>query len=566
MEDIVLTSSSGAELTLTSQPDVSIQLGDIGGPIGPQGPTGQQGPAGPQGVPGPSGPSGTIHSVVAGTNITVDNTDPANPKISTTGTTSPLTAKGDVYTFSTTNDRLPVGTDGQILTADSTKTTGLKWAAAPVSGVTSVSVASANGIAGTVTNPTTTPAITLNTTVTGLLKGNGTAISAATATDIPNIAESQVTNLTTDLAAKAPLASPTFTGTPAAPTPATTDNSTTLATTAFVKTLAGTSSIVDNETPAGTVNGTNKVFTLASTPATNSLNVYKNGIRLKPTSDYTLSGSTITFVTAPASGAVLLADYNISNSAYSVGTNSIITDEVPTGTVNGTNTSFTAARAYIAGSLQVFINGVKQSRTTHFTETTPSSGTFTMSDAPLTGDNIVINYQFNLNPSSNADTVDGIHASATATANQLMPLDGNAKIGANYLYNPYKFSVYLNAAYNTVATTFTDVPYDTKVFDTGNNYNTTTHVFTAPVAGFYQFNAAFTVQTPVTRIFVTFIKNGSEFYRGSDLQGTAAGIGNAVFMQLAANDTVKMQYYVAAVVAAATGPNTAFNGFLVSTT
>jgi hypothetical protein len=47
--------------------------------------------------------------------------------------------------------------------------------------VTTVSVASANGLAGTVTNPTTTPEITLSTSVTGLLKGNGTAISAATA-------------------------------------------------------------------------------------------------------------------------------------------------------------------------------------------------------------------------------------------------------------------------------------------------------------------------------------------------------------------------------------------------
>lgn len=47
--------------------------------------------------------------------------------------------------------------------------------------VTSVSVVSANGLAGTVATTTTTPAITLSTTVTGLLKGNGTAISAAVA-------------------------------------------------------------------------------------------------------------------------------------------------------------------------------------------------------------------------------------------------------------------------------------------------------------------------------------------------------------------------------------------------
>jgi hypothetical protein len=47
--------------------------------------------------------------------------------------------------------------------------------------VTTVSVVSANGFAGTVANATSTPAITLSTTITGVLKGNGTAISAATA-------------------------------------------------------------------------------------------------------------------------------------------------------------------------------------------------------------------------------------------------------------------------------------------------------------------------------------------------------------------------------------------------
>jgi hypothetical protein len=46
--------------------------------------------------------------------------------------------------------------------------------------VTSVSVVSANGFAGTVASATTTPAITLTTSITGVLKGNGTSISSAT--------------------------------------------------------------------------------------------------------------------------------------------------------------------------------------------------------------------------------------------------------------------------------------------------------------------------------------------------------------------------------------------------
>lgn len=50
------------------------------------------------------------------------------------GSASPLTTKGDLYSFDTDNARLGVGADGQFLKADSTEATGLKWVTASGTG------------------------------------------------------------------------------------------------------------------------------------------------------------------------------------------------------------------------------------------------------------------------------------------------------------------------------------------------------------------------------------------------------------------------------------------------
>jgi len=70
------------------------------------------------------------------------------------------------------------GTAGNVLTSNGTAWTSSTPATSGT--VTTVSVVSANGLAGTVATATSTPAITLSTTITGVLKGNGTAITAAT--------------------------------------------------------------------------------------------------------------------------------------------------------------------------------------------------------------------------------------------------------------------------------------------------------------------------------------------------------------------------------------------------
>ena len=69
------------------------------------------------------------------------------------------------------------GNTGKILTTDGSAPS---WTTQYTGTVTAVSVTSANGFAGT-SSGGATPALTLSTTVTGVLKGNGTAISAAVA-------------------------------------------------------------------------------------------------------------------------------------------------------------------------------------------------------------------------------------------------------------------------------------------------------------------------------------------------------------------------------------------------
>jgi microcystin-dependent protein len=148
----------------------------VPGPAGPAGPTGPTGPIGPPGATGPQGPTGAT-----GAASTVPG--PQGPQ-GPTGNTGPQGPQGNPGATGPTGPGVPVGgTAGQALTKINSTDFNTQWTTlGGGSGtVTSTSVVSANGLAGTVATPTTTPAITLSTTVTGVLKGNGTAISAAVA-------------------------------------------------------------------------------------------------------------------------------------------------------------------------------------------------------------------------------------------------------------------------------------------------------------------------------------------------------------------------------------------------
>jgi len=73
------------------------------------------------------------------------------------GAASPLTTKGDLYTFSTSDTRLGVGADGTVLTAASGEATGLEWAAPASAGWTQISTtATTSGTSITISSIPTT--------------------------------------------------------------------------------------------------------------------------------------------------------------------------------------------------------------------------------------------------------------------------------------------------------------------------------------------------------------------------------------------------------------------------
>jgi hypothetical protein len=159
----------------------------------------------------------------------------------------------------------------------------------------------------------------------------------------------------------------------------------------------------------------------------------------------------------------------------------------------------------------------------------------------------------------------------------------NAKIAtaglyASKLYNPYKFSAYSTTNTALTINTWTKVVLDNELFDTGNNFDSTTNYrFTAPVAGFYQLSAQVGIGSAgLTSLKAgggALYKNGSVLAYGAQTIGSSDGAGLPrsqinILIQLAATDYIELYAVCTEAGRSIDGSSSAtyFTGFLVSAT
>ncbi len=189
-------------------------------------------------------------------------------------------------------------------------------------------------------SPTFTGSVTLPTgTVTSAMISDGTIvdgdINAAAA-----ISQSKISGLTSDLALKAPLASPALTGTPTAPTATAGTNTTQVATTAFVGTavanlVASAPSALDTLNELATALGNDASF---STTVTNSIATKAPIASPTFTGTATIPTLTLTNPLSAANGGTGLSSLGTGVATF-LGTPSsanlaaMITDEIGTGNI-----------------------------------------------------------------------------------------------------------------------------------------------------------------------------------------------------------------------------------------
>jgi hypothetical protein len=185
-------------------------------------------------------------------------------------------------------------------------------------------------------------------------------------------------------------------------------------------TSGDSSSPLSGDVRGYTGDGSTAGFTVTSGATVENVLVFLNGVFQRPTTDYTVSSTTLTFGTAPVNGDVITIKELVE------GKNTFMSSSVVRAfTGDGSTTGFTVSSGKSVSQFLVFINGVFQRPTNDFTY---SGTTLTFGTAPVNADVITIKELAEGTGSSLLTIVDDSSTTTSLDAGESLKITGSGGV------------------------------------------------------------------------------------------------------------------------------------------
>ena len=192
-----------------------------------------------------------------------------------------------------------------------------------------------------------------------------------------------------------------------------------------IKEIAGGTSGDSSSPLAGDVrgytgDGSTTAYTVTSGADVENVLVFLNGVYQRPTTDYTVSGTTLTFTTAPVNGEAITIK-ELVEGANAINDSGVV--RAYTG--DGSTTQYNITSGKGAEEFLVFLNGVFQRPTNEYTV---SSGTLTFSTAPVSGEVITIKELAEGNGNSILTIADDTSTNTTLNSSDTLTIAGGSNV------------------------------------------------------------------------------------------------------------------------------------------
>ena len=193
-----------------------------------------------------------------------------------------------------------------------------------------------------------------------------------------------------------------------------------------IKEIAGGTSGGDSSSPlsgdvrAYTGDGSTTGYTVTSGADVENVLVFLNGVYQRPTTDYTVSSTTLTFGTAPVNNESIIIKELVE------GKNTFMSSSVVRAfTGDGSTTGYTVSSGKSVSQFLVFINGVFQRPTTDFSY---SGSTLTFGTAPANADVIIVKELAEGTGSSLLTIVDDSSTTTSLDAGESLKITGSGGV------------------------------------------------------------------------------------------------------------------------------------------